>query len=236
VWGAGLDFTVQFDGGLAPDADHVLEVTDCAGTTRISFHTDVYGLPLEGGAGSLTGKTWQLDLVSATWEQPSGLGTLLSAFFATPILLGVRFASDDVIDLLGAPGTTVAGVLIQDPATPTWDFPISDFTQAPYVEAESDNVVFEYQGAQIPIQDFAFETTFAPDGATLGGTVLRGVADTRNLGVLINDPDPAAICNIAADIGTACIPCDDGGNYCLVMEVRDVDGTLVPDLTLRTID
>ncbi|MBA2321245.1 MAG: hypothetical protein H0V89_08820 [Deltaproteobacteria bacterium] len=237
VWGTGLDFHVTFDGGLEPDADHVLEVTDCSGTTEVPFHTGTYGMPVTGGASSLSGNTYQLDLVGAEWVQPSGLGPLLVGFFTTPILLGVSFADDDFIDLLGAPGfTDVDGELQQDDSTETWDFPLVSFEQSPFVIAYSDNVVFEFSDVPIPIDDFGFETTFSADGTSLGGTVINGVADTRGLGVLLDDPDPNAICLLAETFGTYCIPCSDALPYCLVMEVRDVDGTLVSGLTLHTVD
>ncbi len=238
VWGEGLSFRVAFDGGLTPDAAHVLEVTDCSGTTRIPFHTARYGLPLVGGPESLDGKTWQLDLINADWVQPSGLGPILTLYFTTPVLLGVRFADEGLIDLLGAPGDTdLDGDLIQVWNAPTWEFPVTDFSDAPYVSSTSDNVVFEFSGKRVPVENFGFETTFAADGLSLGGTVLTGIADTRNLGSFANDPEnPAAICDIAKTFGTTCIPCADLGPYCLTMEVRDVAGTLVPGLTLRTIE
>jgi hypothetical protein len=236
TWGAGLSFDVGFAGGLEPNADQILEITDCSGITRIPFHTSSFGLPLIDGPSSLDGRTWQLDLGNATWVEPSDLGAFLGQSFTTPVLLGVRFATDELIDLLGAPGLVTSDGVIQSTA-PTWEFPATDFTEAPFVAATSDNVVFEYQGNAVPIEDFRFETTFSADGASLGGTVLTGVADTRNLGGFVQDEgNPAAICELAASIGTDCVPCNDSLPYCLVMQVRDVSGTLIPGLTLRTIE
>jgi hypothetical protein len=231
----GLSLTLTAADGLAPDADHVLVVDDCAGRTEVPFRTSAFGQPLIGGPGALVGKTWELDFVHASWLEPQGLGPLLTLYFTTPVLLGARFATPTAIDLLGAPGkTNLDGFLVQDLTAPTWDFPLSDFATAPYLIATSDNVVFDFEDVSVPIEDFRFESTFSADGATLGGTVVSGLADTRNLGVFANDPDnPSAICALAATLGTVCVPCQDGGPYCLDMLVADVAGTLVTGLTLQ---
>lgn len=234
----GLELVLDLGAPLEPDADHTLEVTDCNGTRSIPFHTGTYGQPLEGGPEMLNGLTWELDLVNATWLEPAGLGAFLTVWFTTPVLLGVNFADASDIDMVGAPGELDNdGVLVQDLDQPTWGFPVVSFADAPYVTATSPNVVFRFDDVDVPVEDFAFEATFAPDGSSLGGVRLTGVGDTRNLGVFLQKPDdPNAICSVAATIGTACIPCDDGQPYCLFLDVRDVDAELVAGLTLQEKD
>lgn len=237
VW-TGLELVLDPGEPLLPDADYTLEISDCDGTRSIAFHTDIYGTPLESDPSMLDGLTWELDLVKATWLEPAGLGALLTLYFTTPVLLGVNFADGSDIDLVGAPGMIDNdGILVQDLAQPTWAFPVVPFDQAPYVSATSANVVFSFSGVDVPVEDFFFEATFAPDGSSLGGVRLTGVADTRNLGTFVNQPeDFAAICDLAAGIGTVCIPCEDAMPYCLFMDVRDVEAAVVPGITLKEQD
>lgn len=239
VWSDdGLNFEVAFDGGLEASATYTLHLEDCATVQDVTFTTDALGAPLLGGPESLAGKTWQLDLANATWRKPEGLGPLLLLYFTIPVLLGVQFSDDTLVDFIGAPGmTSASGKLVQDVAAASWDFPPTPFDQAPYFDAQTDEVTFAFSGTLTPVNDFRFTGTFAADGSRIGGGVLSGLADTRNLGALNNQPDDLdAICALAALIGTACVPCPDGGNYCLDMEVRDVVGTLVPGLSLQERD
>ena len=213
---------------------------DCATTTSVPFRTSSLGTPLDDGASSLVGSTWRLDLVSATWVEPAALAGLLAVYFNRPILLGVQYADRNNIDFLGAPGVVdPLGRIIQDANAPTWDFPVQSFAGQPYFEAEVSSITLEYYQdtsttVVIPVQDFRLYATIASDGSFLGGAKLSGLADTRDMGVLIRDEgNPRAICDFAATIGVNCVDCADGLPYCLRLEAEDLAGTRVPGLTLR---
>jgi hypothetical protein len=239
VWddGAGLSFTLEWDGWLEANTDYVLGYQDCAAVHEVPFRTSEFGRPLSIDPGELAQRTYQLDLVGATWVEPGGLGGVLSLFFTTPILLGVKYADDTKIDLLGAPGVVdELGVVRQDPFAPTWDFPMADFTQAPYLDVSVSSIVLQYQAGaayDVPIEDFVLQGTFSADGNRLGGGVLSGLGDTRNLGPLVNDPDnPSAICYLAETVGASCVPCRDAQPYCLYVVAIDLEGVGLSGVTL----
>ena len=131
--------------------------------------------------------------------------------------------------------TNAAGGIRQDFA-PTWDFPVQSFADAPYFEAEVSSIDIEYVDGSgsvtIPVQDFRLYATIAPDGESLGGARLSGLADTRSMGTLIQNDTPNAICDFAATLGVSCVDCTDGSPYCLYLEAEDLTGTLVDDVTI----
>jgi len=238
VWDdGGLGFTLEWDGYLRPSTEYTLWRSDCAVTESLTFTTSDLGAPLEDGAAALVGTTYRLDLVNATWVEPGALSTLLALYFTTPVLLGVQYADSANLDLLGAPGEVDDfGKVEQQEGAATWDFPIQPFDQQPYFEAEVDEITLDYTAGSdelaIPVQDFLFVGTISPDGSTLGGGEISGLADTRDLGVVLNDDDDDAICEYAESLGVSCVPCADLLPYCLRIVGEDVQGVRVDGLTL----
>lgn len=235
---SGLLVDVVVEGGLRPATAHLLEVTDCAGVQQVRFTTSDLGLPLADGAFALRHRTYELLLSdpSAEWIQPGGLGTILSTFFSTPILLGVQWVDDNSLDWIGATGFYDAGRTWQDRAYPTWRFPLSDFSEQPFFRTEADEVALVVSGYPLPIHDFLLEGTFAADGASFGGARLLGLGDTRDTGGAIGQPNnPSAMCNLASGIGVPCEPCPDGEVFCLRVEIDNLTGREVPDLTLDVV-
>jgi len=238
VWREGnVAFDLMWeDGLLEPDTDYTLWTKDCATTESLTFTTSTLGAPIEGGPGGLVGKTWRLDLVGATWVEPGALAGLLAVYFSTPILLGVQYADTANVDFIGAPGYVDELGRIKQDIAPTWDFPVQSFAQQPYFEAEVSSIDIEYvdgsTSVTIPVQDFRLYATIAPNGESLGGARLSGLADSRGMGTLLGSDDPATICEFAATLGVQCVDCADGQPYCLYLEAEDLDGTLVDDVTI----
>ena len=229
----GLNFELGVPGGLAPSTDYVLHVNDCGAHHEIAFSTSAFGQPLSAGPEALADNTYHLDLVDADWVEPGGIAGLLALYFTTPILVGVKFADDTHIDFIGAPGELDPfGGLQQDMSEATWDFPLTDFSEAPYFEAYSDGVIFRFQGLEVEFTDFRLAGTFSADMTQLGGLELSGLGDSRNLGALLNSEDASAVCDLAATFGVDCVACPDGEPLCLFMSAREVDGALVPNVTL----
>jgi hypothetical protein len=235
VWDdSGLSFTVEWDGWLEASATYTLAAQDCTGVTLTTFTTSELGLPLAMRPESLIGRTYLLDLVGATWVEPSSLGALLALFFNAPILLGVVHADDVLIDVLAAQGEVATdGTVSQDIDQPSWDFPLADFSGAPFLDASAPAVSFEYSGVVVPVSDLELQGTFSADGTVFGGGVLSGLGDTREMGGLLNDPNnPSAMCDLAAGLAVQCQPCPDGLAYCLRLRAEDLEGTLVENLAL----
>jgi len=226
---------VTKDGFLQASTDYTLRVQDCLTTTDIPFSTSEFGAPLDEGPGSLVGATWHLDLINADWVEPGGLGALLALYFTTPVLIGVQYADLDTIDFIGAPGVIGPfGNVVQDLTESTWDFPSTGFDEAPFFDATTDAVTFEYEGSVVPVSDFEFSGTISGDMTAIGGGLLTGLADTRNLGSALGVPgNESAMCETAVSLGVSCIDCPDGEPYCLYIEVRSVDGELVDGLEIQ---
>lgn len=232
----GLRATLSWDGFLEANTTYVLGVIDCSGLHSVTFGTSEFGKPLEGSAADLVGNTYLIDLVGATWVQPAALAGLIALYFTTPVLLGVTHATDESIDLLGAPGIVdPLGIVSQDTAQDSWDFPITAF-EPPFVDAQAATIHLSYgsgsQAIDIPVEDFVFQATLSADGTRLGGGYLEGRGDTRNLGTLLGDADLDTLCVLAEGLGVSCVPCRDGMPYCLDLVGNDVEGTLLPGLEL----
>ncbi len=226
------------DAPLVPDAAYTLRLRDCAATTEIGFQTAPYGLPLEGGAGALFGRTYALGLTDPglEWVAPAGLGALFGSFFDSPILLGVRALGGGGLDFLGAQGYVDAGETIQIPSVPTWNFPTVVFEDGPSFSLEADTVELVISGYRVPVSGFTLSGTFAPDGSSFGGGRLAGLGDTRYTGGTLGQAsNPAAMCQLAAGVGLACRACPDGGEFCLDVDVRNLTAIEVPGLTLRPV-
>jgi hypothetical protein len=229
----GLKLEARFEGGLAPNTEYVLEVQDCFETRTVRFRTSAYGTPLAGGGRALLGRTYSLDLVGAEWVEPGGFGPILATSFNTPVLLGVRYADQTHMDWIGATGYTIVGLVKQDVAYPTWDFPLTGFDESPYFETTSEQVVLVVSGYELPVSSFLLSGTLASDGSHFAGGRLQGLGDTRYAGGAIAQPNnPAAMCTLAAGIGVQCAACPDGEPYCLRVDLRDLDAIEIDGLTL----
>ena len=174
---------------------------------------------------------------SQTWRRT------LDAFPSGGIELGmppvsavssVQYVDPDTLDLIGAIGVTTLGHTGQDFNYPSWSFPATDFSGAPYFEIVADQVDLQVSGYPLPIFDFHLTGTFAEDGATFGGGVLQGLGDTRYSGGALGQPNnPRAMCNFGQGLGVACQPCPDGEVLCLKVDVHNLVARELPDVVLR---
>lgn len=238
VWdeASGLSFTVDWEGQLAPETTYTLGLEDCAQSRRITFTTSEFGKPLEIPPDTLVGNTYLLDLLGATWVEPAALAGVLQQYFNTPVLLGISYASEDAIRLIGAPGKVDDfGVVTQSTSEPVWRFPPVDFAP-PFLDVTAPEITFLYQDGsteiQVPVEDFALRTTISADGTRFGGGELSGLADSRYLGSQLLGGDPGDLCELAVSLGVACLPCADGELYCLRLVASDLDAVLLPDLVI----
>jgi len=232
----GLKLTFELDAPLQPATTYRWQASDCAAWHQAQFSTSDFGLPLTLDPADLVDRTWSLDLLGADWTEPAGAEALIQLYFSSPALLGVRYADDERIDLLGAPGDLDAFGVLTQASGATWDFPTADFTGSPFFEAVADTVVFQYDGVEIPIHDARLAGSFSADGLSIGGGQLSGLGDTRDLGAFLGGAqgdNPDAICDLAATLGVECTDCPDGGRYCLFLDAADIDGELVEGLTLQ---
>lgn len=225
-------FEMSWNGWLEPLTSYLFQVKDCEQTHEIDFTTSEYGLPLERGPSTVAGQTYRVELAGARWVVPESLGPLVRLYLQDPILMKVHLATDETLVMWGAPGRFVNGELVQETSVPTWNFGFADFREQPWFDVSSDRINLQYRlesgVTDIPVEGFTFQGTFSPDGRTIGGGVLAGRADTRN----IDSENPARFCELAAAQGVSCVACADGEQLCLDLVAVQVEATVQPTLDL----
>jgi hypothetical protein len=90
-------------------------------------------------------------------------------------------------------------------------------------------LAISFAGSIATINDFIFAGDFTSDGSRIGGAVLSGQLDARDLstilsdGGLITDEDSDAVCSLFSAFGVSCDPCADGENYCISLLINDIN-------------
>ena len=226
---------VALDDALIPSSAHTLLLQDCEGIHEVGFTTSGFGTPLDDDL-ELVGRTYVFDMSEATWTEPANFGSVIQLYFTEPVLIGVRYSGEDGIDLLGSMGwRTQEGEWRQYVSQPTWDFPLADFSEAPYFAAATDKVKIRAEGVDVDIWDFKISGTFSSNGERLGGVTISGLGNTMNMGELLGKKgDTEAVCDLAATWGVVCEPCPEGGlTTCVRLAAEDASGTFVPGLEMR---
>jgi hypothetical protein len=216
---------------LAASTAYTLSASVCGVQTDVGFTTAVYGAELDGEVGALEHLTYVLDLNEVTFTQPEGLELIFSIYGVNPLLVGVASADAEQLTLYVAEGKLgVDGEyrLLRDPRS--WWFDPADFTRQPYFSATQD-IELAYDEVTIPVSDFHLEGTFAPDGSSIGGLVVSGVADTRDLADDVGGSEDY-VCDLVADWGIDCVACDDGAVLCLDILAEGVTAPLAPGLDI----
>jgi hypothetical protein len=235
AWGTGnLRATLTPTAPLLPSTDYDLHIQICESDTHVSFHTDVFGTPLEIDPSELIDRTFALLLTEARFVEPAGAEALLGLVFNKPILFGVEDASVDSISFRAVEGRTLpTGGYQQVAGADVWHFPPADFTTSPYWEAESDDVAFSWNSYSVPVGNFHLEGTFAPDATSYGGGKVKGLADTSSLSEYYDRGNPAYICEeILATWGIYCQDCVNGTPYCIYIEAHDIEAAWQPGLVI----
>ena len=177
----------------------------------------------------VTGETYALDLGTATWEEPAGIGTLLGDALNAKILVGVEEASDIIDFLIAIPeGDSVE----QDYCSPTLDFDPIGFDTSPFFEIGPADLPIGMLGYSLTIYDMNINGTFQPDGGGMDHIRVSGSMDLRDLedtlesisGGIVSDADSA--CDLVLMFGVSCAPCpsDDVAN-CLSVSLTDIEAT-----------
>ena len=236
TWGEGnLIATVTPNPALAADSEYRLVVGICEDEGETTFTTSSYGAPLDGEPSELEDQTSVLLFTDVNFTKPEGIGSLLGMYLDIPLLVGVVRADDSTIDMLVAQGwlDSIDGYK-QRMGVETWSFDEADFQEQPYFEAEMESITLDFDGVEIPVQDFHLEGTFSSDGSHFSGGLLSGLGDTRNMGQLFGATDDLNyICNMAAAMTVECVPCPDGEPYCLFLQGEDIETSAVPGLVLQ---
>ncbi len=205
------------DAPLAPSTAYTATLSYCTGDAPIEFTTSDLGTPL---AADIMSKTYVIDLASARFVEPAGVGELIGEFVTMNVLVGVAAIDGSAITMMGA--LSVEGGTDQDFCTPTFDLS-ADFTETPFFVIAADSIELSVAGYTIPLQDFEVSGTFAADGSYFGGGVLAGMVDARDIVDMIDEVDSYEdACNLTASFGAPCIACDDGVEACLALRADQI--------------
>ena len=222
---------------LAASSDYSATMTHCAGTSTVTFRTGTLGTPLDEGV-DLVGKTFVVGLDGARFVKPAGVGSLLLGLLEQDILLGVTNVTDTEIEMIGAISRDDSSD--QDRCEPSIDFPEpADFTSAPFFSIGPENTTLSASGYDISINQLNVAGDFTSDGSAIGGAILSGEIDAREIvgalvgGGLLEEEDPDAVCELIGTFGVSCDACSsDGQAFCLSIYVDQItanadDQTLV---------
>ncbi len=215
------------DQHLQPSTPYTATITWDGGTpTDLDFQTSAVGAPLNDPEMTLTGGDFRLDLASATFTEPPGVGSLLAQYISDVHMV---FHIDGLDDVAGTV-EVYSGLLeedgndyVQDMCVPTTDFPTGDWSN-PYLEIGPADVEVDMEGYGMPLTGLTIGGSFTVDGLSIAGGTYDAQMDTRALDPLIDpDADPGATCDLMATLGISCEPCADGsGTFCLTISAQDV--------------
>jgi len=214
---------------LTPGGKYVATVSTCIGDSSVNFTTSALGESLVDGPEGLLDRTYVVDLGSANFVEPAGVGSLIGQFLTQNILLGVIAADDEFMEMRGA--LSLESSTAQDFCNPTIEFPEpAVFNEAPYFQIGPQDTTLSAAGFDITIHDLRISGDFAPDYSYFGGGILEGEIDARDLVEvlvdqgLITDDDPAAVCELIQPFGVVCAPCSsDGLEFCLNIYVNQIE-------------
>ena len=220
-------------GAWSPSENYSLTIDLCGNTPSISFSTSDVGTPLEDDASNLVGNTYFIDLSSAEYSEPPGVGTLLSLYLDMPLLLGVSSVDSSVIDFEAYLG-------YRDDVSPDWMavdmepwiFSGADFSSQPFFSAYTEMLSIPYGSVDIPVHGFSIEGTFASDASSIQKATFSGLGDTSGMGPLMGfGNDPNAVCTLLGQYGISCLDCPDGtGTYCIRLTGDIEQADLLPNV------
>ncbi len=216
------------DASLDPSSDYVATLSYCGGDVSVGFRTSSLGEALEEGAKGLEGRTYVVNLGSANFVKPAGVGSLIGQFLTQNILLGVVEADDDTMVMRGA--ISLEGSSAQDFCNPSIEFPDrADFSEAPYFQIGPEDTALSAAGFEIKINQLRISGDFAPDYSYFGGGILEGEIDARDLSAILADQgiieedDASAVCELIQPFGVVCEACEsDGAALCLSIYVNQI--------------
>lgn len=220
------------DALLSEDTAYTWTATVCEATGGGAFTTGVYGDRVDPAA--LVDASFELDLTRATWVQPEGGESVFRSLFEGLLLLGVEAADDTSIDLIAGVGQEIdEETILQDPCFETADFEPADFRNNPYATVGPTTLTLDVQGIPAPLQGVTVTGAFTDGGAALSGGTLDAEMDVRDVAASIGYSADDVCDLLSAFVGIDCVACSaDAEAYCVALELTDVEGTLLPGLTL----
>ncbi len=229
----GLTVKWVLDGPLDSNTAYTATLDYCGGSVPLSFTTSDLGSLIDD-TSTLVGRTYVVALGEARIVEPPGIGSVLSSYLTTDILMGVSSVDGSSLNIIGAVAKADVSPDEQDYCDPTIPFPTADFSAQPFFTVGPQTTTLSVAGYDIEIGDLNITGTFSSDGTYFDGGTLSGTIDTRPLSPLIDDSgNPGAICELAVNFGATCEACpSDGEPYCLTLVADQILAEQVDGVTL----
>ena len=227
---------LTFDPFGASDTDHLEPSTSYTATitwgeqsAELHFSTSDVGTGVSDPANEIVGGDYFLDLGSATFTEPPGVGSLLSQYIADVYVIMHVDAIDDglgTIDIYGGIVDKEGNDYVQDLCTPTLGMTEEQPGEwnNPYMQIGPTDFNIAIEGYNATISDLKIGGSFTPDASMMVGGTFDGMMDTRVLDELI-DPgaDEGAACDLLSSLGIICEECPGGiGPYCLTVSAYGI--------------
>ncbi len=209
--------------GLDPDTIYSANIDGCEDDRAIEFTTASINDPLET---DVSGDTFALDLSTATWVKPAGIGALLGGGLDMSILVGVEDASDTVDFIIAIPE---AETIEQDYCLPTIDFDPIDFSYSPHFRIGPVDMPLTLMDYLVVIYSVDISGIFVSDGTGMEDVQLAGAIDLRDLKELLEEllsSTPDTACLLLGSFGVTCDACpSDGEELCIDVELVNIVAT-----------
>lgn len=213
----------QPDAPLEPGTQYHVQARYCNLTESLSWSFTVgpAGQPL---TCDLPHTTFQMDLATARWFTPEGLGGAIPLLVESDLLVGITEEDGDLVSARVAAGAAGS----QDFCHPTSNLPPAE-RSGPDLFRPATSATLLYADHVVTLHDWRVEATVLPDCSGVAGGRTRGRVDLRELAPLVSFEDTpvtaAGLCAFLETYSTTCEPCDDGEAFCMAFDVEGVSGT-----------
>jgi hypothetical protein len=220
----GTTLTFTPDAPLSPSSRYFAGVTLCGSElAEYEFSTSELGTPTDGC--SVTGRTYQVDLVGARFIAPVSIAELLMGQVGDELVFSATSQTSGSIEWMSGGGAEG----VQDECVETVSWPRSSWSD-PHFRLGPEDAELHLAGLDVVVSDLAFAATLGSDCASYGGGMLTGEIDARVVAPLLVDllgiSDPDEFCATMTGFGVTCLPCGaDGEPYCIPLDIRDVSAT-----------
>ena len=214
------DATGDDDDATGGDDDATGDDDDATGDDDDATGDDDDAAPLSN-PNDIIGNTYSLDLANATWVQPPGVGSLLSAFLEGTLAvspLSTSSLGSGYVELRIGTWTDSGNqdeCAITEDADGDWINPLADVGPT------------TMQFGAFPLQDGVIAPVFGSATSIIDGT-FGGTIDARDIYLEAGMESPQEVCDLFSQtLGVPCVPCSDGQQLCIDLLVEDLTGSRV---------
>jgi len=211
---------------LEPLTTYSVGLDYCHGTPSIEFTTSELGGEI-ASMEEIEGNTYMFYLDGAVYTSGGAVAKALLAVFNKSVLIQILEVDESSIDMRGAVGESINGVVEQDVCYRTIDLSELGIESADFYYEDAELVMDFYQ-TELSFLNLLMSGTFAPDGSWIGGVSLLANVDVRGISETIGLGDADDICTYAKELDSPCEPCSsDDKAYCILIAAEKISATAV---------